>query len=337
MDTNEPEHFPIPAKPRPNGRETAYPGLCREPGSVGVRVRPVVMLEKRLRKIGLLIGVVASVVCVRAAETTTRAEQLFAEDNLVAWCIVPFDAEQRGPRERVQMLARLGFTQYAWDWREEHLATWPEEISLARAHGIKLAAVWLWIEEGKDEPGRLSAGNLTVINAINEAGLAVDYWIGFHENYFANLDHDERVAKGAAMVAHLNTLAADSDSTVSLYNHGGWFGESENQLEIIERVNDPRAGMVYNFHHAHHEIEQWPENLARMLPYLRAVNLNGMKPAGPKIVPLGQGTHELDMLRVLLESGYDGPVGILGHVDTADVETILRQNLDGLKVLTGRL
>ena len=43
------------------------------------------------------------------------------------------------------------------------------------------------------------------------------------------------------------------------------------------------------------------------------------------------------MLRVLLESGYDGPVGILGHVDTADVETILRQNLDGLKVLTGRL
>ena len=32
-------------------------------------------------------------------------------DNLVAWCIVPFDAKKRGPDERAQMLERLGFKQ----------------------------------------------------------------------------------------------------------------------------------------------------------------------------------------------------------------------------------
>jgi hypothetical protein len=32
------------------------------------------------------------------------AEALFAKSNLVAWCIVPFDAKKRGPEERAHML-----------------------------------------------------------------------------------------------------------------------------------------------------------------------------------------------------------------------------------------
>ena len=29
---------------------------------------------------------------------TPPAEGLFARDNLIAWCIVPFDSKKRGPR-----------------------------------------------------------------------------------------------------------------------------------------------------------------------------------------------------------------------------------------------
>ncbi len=32
----------------------------------------------------------------------------FAQSNLVAWCIVPFDAKERSPEERAQMLNDLG-------------------------------------------------------------------------------------------------------------------------------------------------------------------------------------------------------------------------------------
>ena len=32
---------------------------------------------------------------------------IFSRDNLVAWCIVPFDASKRGPKERAEMLERL--------------------------------------------------------------------------------------------------------------------------------------------------------------------------------------------------------------------------------------
>jgi len=77
-------------------------------------------------------------------------------NNLVAWCIVPFDVMKRTPEERIRMLKELGFTSYAYDWREEHLATTANEFRLARENGIEVKAVWLWIDANSDSPGQLS-------------------------------------------------------------------------------------------------------------------------------------------------------------------------------------
>ena len=49
------------------------------------------------------------------AHASEGGEALFAKDNLVAWCIVPFDAAGRGPEARAQMLSRLGVTKVAYD------------------------------------------------------------------------------------------------------------------------------------------------------------------------------------------------------------------------------
>jgi sugar phosphate isomerase/epimerase len=175
------------------------------------------------------------------------------------------------------------------------------------------------------------------VDAINEARLPVEFWVGFNESFFEGLDHPARVAKGADMVAHLRDVARESGSTVALYNHGGWFGEPDHQIEIIRAVGDSSVGMVYNFHHAHDQLAAFADFLPRMLPHLRAVNLNGMRPEGPKILPVGSGTHERDMLRQLVDSGYTGPIGILGHVEDADAEAVLRSNLEGLRSLARRL
>lgn len=283
---------------------------------------------------GLAVGCVALTATSSgtAAATAAPSPALFAQDNLLAWCIVPFDSLKRGPAERVAMLKRLGFSQYAWDWRDEHLADFPAELRLARENGIRLRAVWLWIERDKDVVGRLYDGNRIVMAAVKEAGIAVDFWVGFHDNFFEGLDETARVQQGAAMMAYLAREAAGSNSTVSLYNHGGWVGEAENQVAIIRAAGEARIGIVYNFHHAHHEIDKFAENLARVQPYLRTVNLNGMKPGGPKILPIGAGSHEAAMLKLLVASGYRGPIGVLGHVD-ADVEQVLARNLQGLREL----
>lgn len=67
-----------------------------------------------------------------------------------------------------------------------------------------------------------------------------------------------------------------------------------------------------------------------MGPHLWTVNLNGMARGGEKILDVGAGDLEAGMIRQLLESGFDGTVGILGHVEAEDVEQVLMRNLDGL-------
>ena len=233
------------------------------------------------------------------------------------------------------MLKRLGFTQYAWDWRQIHLKDLPEEIRLSREAGVRLRAIWLWIEGGSDRVGHLGEGNRLVLDTVDQAQLPVEFWVGFHPSFFAGLDEPARIRRGAEMMVYLRDQAAKSGSTVAFYNHGDWIGEPDNEIRIIKAMGDPVIGLVFNFHHAHSMLNDFPNLLTRMRPYLKAVNLDGMRPEGPKILPIGQGTREQEMIRLLEQSGYRGPIGILGHVEDADIEGVLRKNLEGLRALTG--
>ncbi len=67
---------------------------------------------------------------------------IFARENLVAWCIVPFDTKKRGPEERAAMLERLGIKRLAYDYRAEHIPTFDAELDALKNHGIELTAWW---------------------------------------------------------------------------------------------------------------------------------------------------------------------------------------------------
>jgi sugar phosphate isomerase/epimerase len=265
---------------------------------------------------------------------TQGKDALFAPANLLAWCIIPYDSKNRAPAERLAMLKELGFTQYVWDWRQKHLKDFPEEIALSRKEGIAIRAAWLWIDEKSDKVGQLSESNRAVIDAVKQAQLPIDYWVGFSPNVFEGLDDPARVKKGAAIVSYLRDIAVSTGSTVALYNHGDWFGEPENEIKIIKAVGSSSVGMVYNFHHAHEQVSRFKEFLPLMLPYLKAVNLSGLNPKGPKILPLGAGTEERWMIRLLIDSGYKGPFGVLGHTEGEDVRDVLHRNLEGLKKIS---
>lgn len=66
----------------------------------------------------------------------------FLRENLVAWCIVPFDAKQRGPEARARMLADVGLRRCAYDWRKQHVPTFEQEILAYQKHGIEYTAFW---------------------------------------------------------------------------------------------------------------------------------------------------------------------------------------------------
>ena len=258
---------------------------------------------------------------------------LYDMDNLLAWCIVPFDNKKRTPEERINMLRELGLRSYAYDWREEHLATMAEEFRLARENGIDVKAVWLWIDANSDAPGHLSESNEAMLATVGDAGLETQIWAGFNANYFEGLTGEEAVRKGVEMVGYLAGRVEGMGCKLALYNHGDWFGEPANEVKIIEKLPGHSIGIIYNFHHAHEQIDRLPEIIEVMKPYVWVVNLNGMRKEGPMILPIGAGDQEAGMIDQVLASGFNGPFGILGHVEDADVALVLKGNLEGLRLL----
>jgi hypothetical protein len=259
-----------------------------------------------------------------------HAYELFARSNIVAWCIVPFDAKKRGPEERAQMLERLGIHKFAYDWRAEHILTFDDEIAACRRHNIEITAWWF--------PRTLDKDAHAILAALERNKLRTQLWVmgGGGEAKSAD-EQKQRVSSEAKRIRIIADAAAKIDCTVALYNHGGWFGEPTNQISIIKELRSvgvTNVGIVYNFHHGHDHIARFPELFRAMQPYLACVNINGMvrdgESAGKKILTIGQGDQELAMLRVVRNSGWRGPIGILNHRTELDAEVALRDNLRGL-------
>ncbi len=264
-----------------------------------------------------------------AAAAKSGVPELFAKSNLVAWCIVPFDAKKRGPEERAEMMHRLGITRFVYDWRDKDIPDWDREMDALAKRGIKLHGFWTPYPVDAAKPSKLPQ----IVELLARRKIRTELWLSLGlDKSFDALPDDQKVEAAAAAVTRVAREAKAIGAKVGLYNHGGWFGEPENQIEVIKRVKMPNVGIVYNFHHGHDHISRFPQMLAKMQRYLLAININGMK-MGTKILPVGEGDQELAMLRAVVASGYRGPIGILGHREDLDAELALSLNLKGLEKL----
>lgn len=216
------------------------------------------------------------------------------------------------------MLVELGLRRCAYDWRTEHVAQFEEEILQYRKHGIEFFAFW--------------AGHARAYELFEKHGIRPQIWRTAPSP--EGDGQEERVGAAADALAALAERAGKLGCPVGLYNHGGWGGEPANLVAVCQemrRRGHDHVGIIYNWHHGHDHIDEWKEALKLMKPYLICLNLNGMNAeATPKILPLAQGQHELAMLRIVQESDYEGPIGILDHQDHLDTHEVLRDNLDGL-------
>jgi len=259
---------------------------------------------------------------------------IFARENLVAWCIVPFDAAARSPEERASMLQSLGIKALAYDWREKDIPTFDREIEALEQNGIKLHAFWCPIytlNPQTEESVKI------ILDLLRRHKIETQLWVSLDEDVITELDGAIRLEKVSGAIGRLAREAESIGCRLGLYNHGGWFGDPRNQIAIIESLQMTNVGIVYNFHHGHQDMDRFPSLFAEMQPYLLTVNLNGMRVGGPKILALGAGDRELQMLRIVLESGYSGPIGILDHQSERDSREVLEENLAGLQSLLQRL
>ncbi len=255
---------------------------------------------------------------------------LFRQENLVAWCIVPFDAKKRSAVERAKMLRELGFTQFAYDYRAEHIPTFEEEIEETRKQGIKIIAWWF--------PGRLNDEAKSILKIFKKQNVAPQLWVTGGGD--PTLTGEAEKAFIESEVQRLRAIAdagAEVGCTLGLYNHGGWFGVPENLLKLMKGIDRPNVGIVYNLHHAHDQLHRLPQVLELLAPHLLVLNVNGMETngeaKGKKILIIGEGDQDRKVFQTIVESSYRGPIGILNHTDH-DAQQRLEENLTGLREVT---
>src|SRR3954469_16113349 len=196
---------------------------------------------------------------------------IFARDNLIAWCIVPFDSKKRPPEERAAMLGKLGFKHFAYDWRAEHIPTFDAEIEALKRHGVSLDAFWV-------APGELNRESRIILDVLKRHGAKAQLWVllDLGANKVSGPEQERRVAAAVAKLQPLADEAGKIGCSLALYNHGGWFGEPENQVEILDQLKArgvTNVGIVYNLHHGHDHLDRFPALLAKMMPHLVCLNL----------------------------------------------------------------
>jgi len=266
---------------------------------------------------------------------------LFQKDNLFAWCIIPYDSVNRTSEERAEMLIELGLKSYAYDWREKHLPYMANELAVMKEKNIGLTAVWFWIDGGGET--LFDKNNELIIKTLKDAEVKTNLWISFPERFFDNLSEEEIFQKAIESIDYTYKRVKEIGCTISLYNHGGWFGIPENQIRIIENLGFDDIGIAYNFLRGTSDMKRFKFVLNKTLPYLTHINLNGTKDLGitdwsdievvgpPHILTIGEGDKEEKMLKIISESDYKGPIGIIGHTEDEDVKVVIKRNLDGLK------
>lgn len=260
------------------------------------------------------------------------------KENLVAWCIVPFDAKKRNSEQRAQMLNELGLTRMAYDWREEHVATWDAEVDALRRHNIELTAFWCSSSLSPLEDRNVQR----IVDFLKRRGVHTQLWLNLPDAELQKIASEEqRVARAAIAVKQLAEQVKPLGCQVGLYNHGGWIGRPDNLVRIMQQLKDEKnVGIVYNFHHSHSDLGVFPQALFDMKPYLMCLNLNGTQRSGgeqpaQKIVTLGTGELDQQILSWIRMAQYDGPIGILDHREKLDARESLQSNLDGLHQLLG--
>lgn len=268
---------------------------------------------------------------------TNEVEYSFEVNEVSPWCILEFDSLDRTPKERIAMLNEMGFTKYGFNKGKGDLSTMKEEFKLARENDIEITSIFLWLNSKRDSIGKLSPSNHELLSNLKEVEYKPTIWVSFSDNFFEELNQEESFELSIEMIKFIKVRADEVGCKLALYNHRGWFGNPHHQIEILKRLNEESLTMVYNFHHAHEYVDEFPEIVKKMKPYLSYVNLNGVKKEGPEILPIGKGDYEYEMIKNLLDEGYNGPWGILGHIKTEDVQKVLNRNIEGLKLFNSKL
>src|SRR5690606_1125994 len=124
-------------------------------------------------------------------------------------------------------LQRLGIRRIAYDWRREHVPQFDEELDAYERHGIALHAFWTPV----DTASPLSEAHWPlVLDLLKRRRLQPELWTMLNNSLLDGVPEQSRPRRAAEILAPVARAAAECGCRLGLYNHGGWFGDPDNQL-----------------------------------------------------------------------------------------------------------
>lgn len=123
-------------------------------------------------------------------------------------------------------------------------------------------------------------------------------------------EYDEQIKLAADGLRRLTEYGADHELNVIVENHGGLSSNGAWLAATIKMVDHPRCGTLPDFGNFHLGDGKWYDRyqgVKEMMPYAKAVSAktNDFDEEGNE-----KHTDYMKMMRIVLEAGYDGYVGI---------------------------
>lgn len=275
-----------------------------------------------------------------ASDNQSQAALTFAKPNLHVWAYEEYDAIDRTPEERAQVLVDLGITKAGYICRNaKRVSEFEAYLNAYREAGIELVGVWTPIHT--DAPLE-EVQVRTFFEIVDRYGLRIQWWLTLEQDFDA-MPEGDRVDNALARLRPLVEETNRRKCRLVLYGHGlnRWFTQAENQIEIVRRLQSemPSAmlGIIYNFHQSHAQMDRLQTVLPQLQPHLVALNLNGMRSDHTKIERIGKGDRETEMIKIICDSGWQGPTGIIAHDKNQDAAVTFQENMEGLKTILNEL
>ena len=261
------------------------------------------------------------------AAKTGRADE--PAPKLYGFCMEMHDAKKRTIPQQAEMLRELGFDGVGYPlWLDENL-----EKNLAILDKAKLPVYHLYMRANVKPDAR--PFDPRVPAAIRKLkGRPVTVTVLLTGLPSGDPKGDEQAVK---ILRQLGDVAAEADVRISIYHHtGDWTHSMLHAIEVIKKADHPRVGVNFNLCHwlmVDGEKDYRPvlrENAAKIF----AVTINGAT-IGSKtwadglIQPLDKGDFDnRELLAVLKEIGYKGPVGLMCYGIGGDARKHLQRSID---------
>jgi len=144
------------------------------------------------------------------------------------------------------------------------------------------------------------------------------------------------------IIQQIADFALEYGVNVALYPHTDfWLEKVDDSVRLTQKINRRNVGAVFNLCHFLKADEKnlLEEKLVKAIPYLVAVSINGADDGATHdmqwdrlIQPLGHGSYDvLNVLRILKDNRYPGPVGLQCYAIPGKPEEFLKTSAETWK------